>query len=891
MQPQQFQERFRQLTGYPPFAWQTRLYFDWFAQGVLPAACDVPTGLGKTTTMALWLIARQAGAPLPRRLVYVVDRRAVVDQATRFAEQLQAQAPAALGIKDLAVSTLRGQYADNRKWLQNPAGLSIVVGTVDMIGSRLLFSGYGVSRRMRPYHAGLLGADTLVLLDEAHLCPPFEALLHAVANDATLQPQCPQKQAVVPRFALLPLSATGRGGGERVFRLHSEETDPEGQPVVYQRYQAAKHLTVSTLESNAALVPDMVDRAWALGSDDGPARVLVFCNQRDNAQKVKQGLDKLARKHKAVVRTQLLVGARRVRERQALQQWLEEVGLLGDATASPECPVFLVATSAGEVGVDLDADHLVCDLVAWERMVQRLGRVNRRGGDGRVARVDALAVPLKKDDAHAEQHRACLSLLQQLPALDADGPVHDASPAGIDQLKQQARDAPEIQAELALATTPGPLRPALNRPVVEAWSLTTIAEHPGRPDIAPWIRGWLDEEPQTTVAWRHHMPWRRGLNRPIREEVESHFSAAPVHMEETLESATSRVLQVFVARAVARARVIRREHPDANLWHHPGVMVLDQSGDFQEAWSLAELERLNALKPDRQRREAAAWRGRLLVVSAALGGLDEDGMLDPAAETPPTTLDGIETYGWEDALRARVGYWPVGPASPTPDPSFWKSVSCVSLAPPEAAETDQAPTLQVFVLRGKDGAGAGDRAVSRTSQRLREHLAWTAEAAERIAEALELPEQYRLMLVAAAKGHDLGKQRILWQMAMNAPLGDGPYAKTTGGGDGRRLNGYRHEFGSLRDADAAGLLEGLDDECRDLALHLIAAHHGFARPTITPFDPDLTPADREALAREVAQRFARLQRVWGPWGLAWWESLLRAADQSASARLDEEGGR
>ena len=51
-------------------------------------------------------------------------------------------------------------------------------------------------------------------------------------------------------------------------------------------------------------------------------------------------------------------------------------------------PAFLIATSAGEVGVDLDADHMVCDLVAWERMVQRLGRVNRRGdGDANVVLV------------------------------------------------------------------------------------------------------------------------------------------------------------------------------------------------------------------------------------------------------------------------------------------------------------------------------------------------------------------------------------------------------------------------------------------------------------------------------------------------------------------------
>ena len=111
--------------------------------------------------MAIWYLARKLNTSLPRRLVYAVDRRAVVDQATTEAENIKKNSID----ETLCISTLRGQYVDNRRWLANPSATAIIVGTVDMIGSRLLFEGYGVSRNMRPYHAGLLGTDTLLVLD------------------------------------------------------------------------------------------------------------------------------------------------------------------------------------------------------------------------------------------------------------------------------------------------------------------------------------------------------------------------------------------------------------------------------------------------------------------------------------------------------------------------------------------------------------------------------------------------------------------------------------------------------------------------------------------------------------------------------------------------------
>ncbi|PYR15743.1 MAG: type I-U CRISPR-associated helicase/endonuclease Cas3 [Acidobacteria bacterium] len=194
-----FCAQFEGLTGNTPFPWQQALFAE-LIENRIPRACDIPTGLGKTAVMAIWLVARAHRAPLPRRLVYVVDRRAVVDQATDVANGLRAcvdrdaklKQALGLGARSLPISTLRGQYIDNKDWLEDPASPAIIVGTVDMIGSRLLFEGYGTSRKMRPYHAGLLGADTLVVLDEAHLVPPFEKLTRAngalSASDIRVRP-------------------------------------------------------------------------------------------------------------------------------------------------------------------------------------------------------------------------------------------------------------------------------------------------------------------------------------------------------------------------------------------------------------------------------------------------------------------------------------------------------------------------------------------------------------------------------------------------------------------------------------------------------------------------------------------------------------------------------
>ena len=209
-------------------------------------------------------------------------------------------------------------------------------------------------------------------------------------------------------------------------------------------------------------------------------------------------------------------------------------------------------------------------------------------------------------------------------------------------------------------------------------------------------------------------------------------------------------------------------------------------------------------------------------------------------------------------------------------------------------EEEAEPTEEWRVERVAQAVTEGDATRLRKAQALGEHLDWAVEEAERIAGALGLSGDLRGMLRTSAALHDSGKDRELWQTAMGAPLAGRPFAKTDGRrASGRALGGYRHEFGSLRDAELQ--VAGIEDErLRELALHIIAAHHGWARPLIPAIDPADPPTLLLDRSLAAALRFAKLQSEWGPWGLAWWESLLRAADWAASARpmdKSERGGK
>ena len=167
--------------GHDPFPWQTALVDEVLASGRWPSLVDVPTGLGKTSLLDVAVFVAAVTAHVPgahrlgrRRCFFVVDRRIVVDEAYdhartiaeavrtgdgvpgRVAAGLRALAPDATGDL-LPVTRMRGGTTWASAWLDRPDRPGIVLGTVDQVGSRLLFRGYGVGDRRRPLDAALVG--------------------------------------------------------------------------------------------------------------------------------------------------------------------------------------------------------------------------------------------------------------------------------------------------------------------------------------------------------------------------------------------------------------------------------------------------------------------------------------------------------------------------------------------------------------------------------------------------------------------------------------------------------------------------------------------------------------------------------------------------------------
>ena len=560
--PTDFAEFFRAVyDGREPFPWQLRVAAracgDSERPGEWPRCIALPTAAGKTACIdiAVFALAYQAALPperrtAPRRIFFVVDRRVVVDQAYDHARKLAEalRKPKAEILKRVAGAltqagadstrpldyyALRGGMYRESAWVRSPLQPTVVVSTVDQVGSRLLFRGYGVSDASKPLHAALVGNDALILLDEAHCARPFDQTMTLVRKYR----QWTADGHTLPlplHFVTMPATPTGEVPEDEIERLgNRDRQDPE----LGRRIASAKpaRLIVAERAKGArwrdGLVKELVEQAKRLHSDGRPF-VGIIVNRVATARDTADALREEVADRADVI---LLTGRMRPVDRTAIMTKLDPLlSKNSRADARGKKPTFVVATQTLEVGADLDFHALVTECASLDALRQRFGRLNRV-----AARDNADAVIVVRADQAASSDddpvygASLASTWQWLHEHAVEGPIDTTTAAEPEGEGRKARgkgtrakmgsDAARAAARIidcgvaaleALLTSPNSQPDdlaALNSPSVDAavllpahldtWCQTSPRPAPD-PDPSDFLHGPQRGEPQVQVVFR-----------------------------------------------------------------------------------------------------------------------------------------------------------------------------------------------------------------------------------------------------------------------------------------------------------------------------------------------------------------------------------------------------
>ena len=688
-----------------------------------------------------------------------------------------------------------------------------------MIGSRLLFSGYGIGYKSKPLHAGFLGQDALLVHDEAHLEPAFQEVLNAIEREQL------QRNDFRP-LRIMEMTATSRGV-QNSFELSDEERNPPtilpgniSTPIhhVWKRLRAKKELQLHSItDEKNELVETLT--ALALTFKDSAQAVIVFVRRVEDVEKI---VSKLRSAKQSTIQ---LTGTLRGLERDALvddpifQRFLPNSSA-GDTT------VYLVCTSAGEVGVNISADHLICDLSTFESMAQRFGRVNRFG-DREKSEVHVI-LP-KEFDQKDEYEVRRFRTKQLLVALNGDG-----CPFALSNLNSSERLA---------AFTPPPTILPTSEILFDSWAMTTVrGKLPGRPTVEPFLHGvsiW--EPPETQVAWRNEV----GI---IVDELIERYD--PNELLEDFPLKPHELLRDNTARVFDRLKKLKAD-AESPVW-----LVSDEGS--------VQITNLRALI-DAGRDEL---QYKTVVLPPNVGGL-ESGLLTSTSTEASDVADEI----FDGDQQRRIRLFADDPRLPDVRKKM-RLIREIDLG--LDSENEQVSQRQLWYWYEVPAGGDGDGSkAGRCAVDWQVHTDDVTRNVKQICRQLSLPAELGAAVALAAKLHDLGKKRILWQRRIGNPNPTRWLAKS--GSEMKQKDfgdTYRHELGSIIDAldpnqSHFDEFSKLDEQLQDVVLHLIAVHHGLGRPHFQEdyvYDPEPKRIDVKAIADQVPQRFARLQRKFGRWG-------------------------
>jgi CRISPR-associated endonuclease/helicase Cas3 len=361
-----------------PYAYQGRLA----SESCISRLISIPTGLGKTAAVILaWLWNRQKpSSAWPRRLVYCLPMRTLVeqtrDEAEKWLQRLELSEEVGLHI------LMGGEDADT--WDLYPEKDAIIIGTQDMLLSRALNRGYGMSRYRWPMHFALLNNDALWVLDETQLMGvgvETSAQLDGFRQLWQRATACPTwwMSATLEDARLATVDHPAPSGGWPRLELTTEEKSAEG---VRQRIEAKKPAQKAAFEltptSKSTHARDLAQIIKAKHLPD--TLTLVVVNRVKRARELYAALcdKKLGLEAQRIA---LIHSRFRPVDRERHSRLL-----FGDGDR------IVIATQAIEAGVDVSARLLVTELAPWSSLVQRFGRCNRAGSmsDAEILWVDIL---------------------------------------------------------------------------------------------------------------------------------------------------------------------------------------------------------------------------------------------------------------------------------------------------------------------------------------------------------------------------------------------------------------------------------------------------------------------------------------------------------------------
>ena len=920
-----FSSFFRDVHGYDPFPWQERLTRQVVNLGVWPKVIDLPTGTGKTAVLDTAVFAMAAcPATSPRRVVFVIDRRIVVDQvcqrAIRIRDHVKAGNTPVLrrvreclaslsdGREPLGVAALRGGVPIDNEWTHRPDQPWVVVSTVDQFGSRLLFRGYGVTPSMRPVHAGLAGNDCIVILDEVHLSIPFaQTLGHVAALDSGELPR---------RFRIVEMSATPSDKEAERFQL-DPVADLKRCNELRRRVNVAKQARLVSIQDHSGIPSTVVRivRSITKSSKSGPRlrSAGVVVNRVGTARETHRRLDESG------FSTFLITGRMRPLDRTDI---LAQIGpaIDPDADCDPKETTVVVATQAIEVGADFSFSALVTECAPVDSLRQRFGRLDRRG---RLGQADAAAqawiigpksvVASKRPDPI--YGKAAKKTWEELKSRAREGPI-DVGPLSLSGFPDSA-SAPRLDAPLLLKTH------------MDAWSQTQP-----EPIVQPsldWFLHGIDLDraanPDVSVLWRFDRSSEALRLVPPRQPE---FLQVPISAAKSWLSGSGHV-------DIADVELQATKNEESSSHGHesaPEFVRWEGSGKDPD-----KNVGINEIRP-----------GDVLILDPRFGGI-RDGTWDPASSEPvtdlgdaaqvafghratlrldprilgsPTLPKPADEIATDSSAKERISQWLVQWKTIRGDQPEWLSNTASRLSDSfeitpvgvdeetpgqgyyiltERHPDSKKPVVDTATMDGSDESAS----MIGTRVSLRQHLDGVGNRAGRIAERLGLAKKFVEDLRLAGRLHDIGKvdRRFQAQLVGDDPVAlemlQEPLAKSLP--NTRRIRRYpkgmRHEIASVAMVESNdSVLDVAHD--RDLVLHLVGTHHGWARP-LPPVIEDPEPQilrysfDGRAmmagsdlvestLAIDMADRFWRLVERFGYHGLSWLEAILRLADHQQSAQ-------